>query len=371
MALIGRGYLEVHGGNLRQARGKYGNGNQDILDYSANINPLGIPDSVRTALNASIDDIVHYPDPQAHDLKQAIAEHYSVPIEQLVVGNGAAELIYVLLHQLRPQKVLMPAPTFSEYERATNSIAGKIIYFPLEQENGFHINIEEMIKALDDINMCFICNPNNPVGNMLTKDALAALVQAAKDRGVWLVVDESFIDFLPDAAALTCSALVNVFDNLIILHSLTKFFALPGLRLGFGIMPERLARMVELAKDPWNVNNLAQAAGVAALKDLAYIQRSVELIKEEQQFMYSALKHVAGLTAYPPHANFIFLRLDHPVFNSTKLADAMAQRGILIRDCSSYPGLDTHYIRVAVKQREDNLKLLALLESILGLRGTL
>jgi len=365
MTMIGKENLEVHGGNLRQARERYGE--RVVLDFSANINALGMADTVRAAIISDIEDIIHYPDSEAKALKQAVAQYYDVPVEQLVVGNGATELIYLLMQQLRPRKILLPAPTFSEYERAARSINGQILYFPLKQEEGFQINVQEMIKAIEDVEICFLCNPNNPVGTMLDRNTLEKIIQAAADRHVWIVIDESFIDFLPDAAAYTCSKLVSKYDKLIVLHSLTKFFALPGLRLGFGIMPETLAKSLDLSKDPWNVNSLAQAAGVAGLKDVMYIQKSIKLLQEEQRFMYTALNRINGLTAYKPTANFIFLRIEHPTYDARNLANATAHQGILIRDCSSYQGLDTGYVRVAIKRREDNLKLLALLERLLCL----
>lgn len=367
--MINKGNLEIHGGNLRQAREKYSFTDREIVDFSANINPLGLSDKVRSAILANINEIVNYPDPEAKALKQALSTYYGLPVEQLVVGNGAAELMYVLTHHLRPRKVLIPAPSFAEYARAASSAKAEIIYLPLQPEHGFQIDVVQLIDALADVDMCFLCNPHNPVGGVMSKDMLETVVQAAAKQGVWVVIDESFMDFLPDSVLFTCRGLVAKYQNVIVVHSLTKFFALPGLRLGFGIMPEALAKAMDLAKDPWNVNNLAQAAGVAALDDTQYIQKSIEHMQEEQKFIYEALKRINGLTPYPPTANFIFLRIEHPQFDAGSFADVTARQGILIRDCSSYPGLDAHYLRVAVKLREDNLKLLAVFEALLGLRG--
>jgi threonine-phosphate decarboxylase len=358
--------LGVHGGNIRLAQEKYGLKMNDILDFSANINPLGLASSVRAAVLDNIEHIVHYPDPEARSLKQTIARYYTLPMEQIVVGNGAVELIYVLAHHLRPRRVLMPAPTFSEYERAIRGIDGELVFFPLNQTDDFRLNIQSFMAALEEVDMCFLCNPNNPVGTITAREDIEKIIQAAAAMNVWVVVDESFLDFVPESASVTCRHLVTQYTNVIILHSLTKFFAIPGLRLGFSVMPPCLAQVIDLAKDPWNVNNLAQSAGVAALQDNTYITESVALIQREKQFMYDELNQIRGLRAYPPSVNFVFLRLEHPDFDAPALADATAQAGILVRDCSSYPTLDSNYIRVAVKQRADNEKLLALLRRLLG-----
>lgn len=359
------GMLGVHGGNIRKARAHYGFP-KEVLDFSANINPLGLASSIKSAILQELDDIVNYPDPEAAQCKQAIAGYYGLPVQQVVIGNGAVELIYLLAHLLRPQRVLIPAPTFSEYERAIRSVDGEIDYFPLQDEGDFRIDPELFIHKLNSVHMCFLCNPNNPIGNIMQQATLEKIISGAAQFGVWVVLDESFMDFVPNSAEITCRHLVSRYDNLIIIHSLTKFFAIPGLRLGFGVMPEEVARSLELAKDPWNVNSLAQIAAVSALQDRIFISDTVTLIQMEKQFMFHELNKIAGITAYWPTVNFVCFRLNHPQFNSRALADATARRGILIRDCSSFPGLDDHYVRVAVKQRAENQRLLCVLRDLLG-----
>lgn len=362
--LIGR--LGTHGGNLRKASEQYGYPEQAWLDFSANINPLGMAPSVKAAILQHLDDIVNYPDPEAVQCKQAIAAYYGLPCEELVMGNGAVELIYLLAQLLRPQRVLIPAPAFSEYERAIRSVQGEISYFPLRAEEGFRIDADKFLAMLSSVNMCFLCNPNNPVGNTMLPDDLEKIIAGAAQLSVRVVIDESFMDFVPHAAEITCRHLVSRYDNLMVIHSLTKFFAIPGLRLGFGVVPKDLAQSLELAKDPWNVNTLAQIAAVTALQDKTYISDTLELVRREKQFMFDELHKIAGIRAYWPAVNFVFLRLDHPRFDAAGLADAAARRGILIRDCSSYPGLGHKYVRVAVKQRAENRRLLQVLRDLLG-----
>jgi len=358
--------LAEHGGNLRKASEKYGMPVDGWLDFSANINPLGLAESVRKTILQKVENIVNYPDPGARECKQAIAAYYALPFEQIVMGNGAVELIYLLMHILRPRRVLLPAPAFSEYERSVRSIGGEIVYFPLREAAEFRLDVPGFIDLLRAVDMCFLCNPHNPVGNLLSREELERIIAAAAHLSVPVVLDESFVDFLPDSGQITCRQLVSNCDNLIIIHSLTKFFAVPGLRLGFGIMPSSLAKLLESAKDPWNVNTLAQSAAVTALRDKQYIGETVRLIGEEKEFLYTELSTISGLKPYRPVANFLFVRLIHERFNAVSLADATARRGILIRDCSNYAGLDDKYIRVAVKQRADNRRLLSVLRDLLA-----
>lgn len=361
--------LAGHGGNLRRASELYGFTEREWLDFSANINPLGLSPAVKAAILQQLDTIVNYPDPEAVKCKQSIADYYDLSVETLVIGNGAVELIYLLTHKLHPRRVLIPAPTFSEYARAVQSLEdSEVIYYPLRPEGEFRIDVDEFINKLSLVDMCFLCNPNNPVGNVLRADELQKIIAAAASRRVWLVLDESFIDFIADSEKISCRHLVAHYDNVIIIHSLTKFFAIPGLRLGFGVMPKSLARSLEAAKDPWNVNNLAQAAAVAALQDKAYISATVDLIQREKQFMFVELNKTAGITAYWPAANFVFFRLEHMQYNALTLADAIACNGILIRDCSSYPGLNKQYLRVAVKKPAENRRLLGVLQNLLGVK---
>lgn len=357
--------LGIHGGNIRRASEQYGLPAQQWLDFSANINPFGLAPSVKTALFAHIDDVINYPDPEAVLCKQAIGTYYNLPVEELVLGNGAVELIHLLTQMLRPRKALIPAPTFSEYERAVRGTEGEIIYFPLRAEEDFRLDTDAFISSLPTVNMCFICNPNNPVGNVIQRNDLQKIVTAAADCGVWVIIDESFVDFLPQAEEITCRKMVADYQNLIVVHSLTKFFAIPGLRLGFGVMPRDVARSLEFAKDPWNVNVLAQAAAVAALQDKTYISKTLKTIRDEKDFLFYELNKIAGITAFRPAVNFVFFRLHHPQYSVAALADAAARKGILIRDCSSYAGLAEGYIRVAVKQRADNLRLLQVLRELL------
>jgi threonine-phosphate decarboxylase len=355
----------VHGGNVHAWARERGSELAGVLDYSANINPLGLADSIREAVTKSVSQVIHYPDVQAVMLKAAISSYYQVASEYITAGNGAVELLYVLTHTLRPKKVLIPAPAFSEYERAARAAGAEIEYAYLSPENNFAVDVSTLCSRLNGVDMVFIGNPNNPTGTLLTASQLEHLLAAASQAGIIVVVDESFMDFIPGAWEYTCRPLLKQYDNLVILHSLTKFYAIPGLRLGFALTQPALAARLHAAKDPWNVNSLAQAAGVAALADKHYQDKSRAVIHAEKNILFASLKALPGINPYLPSVNYILINTGQTGHSAARLCQTMAERNILIRDCSNYPGLSPYYIRVAVKLNEQNKILLQHLEQVL------
>ncbi|SMD06061.1 threonine-phosphate decarboxylase CobD [Sporomusa malonica] len=356
----------VHGGNVHAWARERGSKVSGVLDYSANINPLGLANSVREAITQSISQVVHYPDVEATLLKAAISSYYHVDVEHITAGNGAVELLYVLAHTVRPKRVLIPAPTFSEYERAARAAGAEIEYAYLSPDNGYNIDISALCSHLSGVDMVFIGNPNNPTGTMLTVSQLERLLLAASQAGIIVVVDESFMDFIIGDKEYTCRPLLKQYDNLVILHSLTKFYAIPGLRLGFALTQPHLSAKLHAAKDPWNVNLLAQAAGVAALADNDYQNKSRQVVNGEKDILYAGLKVLPGLKPFFPSVNYILVDISQSCHSASELRQAMAEEGILIRDCSNYPGLSPYYVRVAVKRNEQNKVLLERLEQMLG-----
>ena len=344
----------AHGGNIYDAAP----GGGEWLDFSANINPLGLSQKVWQAIENGIGKIVHYPDPSARALKQAIAEHYDVPRANIVLGNGGAELFYVFFHAVRPKRVLLPVPSFSEYERAALSAGAEVVYLPLREENDFRVDEREILSQLQAGDCLILGNPNNPTGQLVKADMLERVIGEANRKNVRVLVDESFVDFRTDVGDYTVRALVGAYDNLIVVQSLTKFFAIPGLRLGFAVTTPSLAEKLEAAKDPWNTNLLAQAAGVAALGDRDYQKKTLEWLEPEREYMYRSLSGFEGIKVYRPTVNFIFLRLLSEWGTSSVFCERMKEKRILIRNCSNYPGLDDTYVRLAVKTREENEVLL-------------
>ena len=356
----------VHGGNVYAWARERGRTLTGVLDYSANINPLGLSERVREAITQSVEQVIHYPDVEAALLKTAISSYYQVDTAHITAGNGAVELLYVLAHSLRPKRVLIPVPAFCEYERAARAAGAHIEYAYLSPENNFHLDVNWLCERLHGVDMVFIGNPSNPTGTLLTVSQLERLLFAAKQTKVIVVVDESFMDFIIADEDHTCRPLLKKYDNLVILHSLTKFYAMPGLRLGFALTNPDLTARLHLAKDPWNVNCLAQTAGVAALNDVDYRQQSRGLLSVEKDLFYRQLAELPGLNVYPPSVNFILIGTTGTGVTAAVLREALLEHKLLIRDCSNYPGLSPYFIRVAVKQPEQNRRLIRSLQTILA-----
>ncbi|CUH94019.1 hypothetical protein P22_0081 [Propionispora sp. 2/2-37] len=357
-----------HGGNLYAAMRDKKIHMAEFLDFSANINPLGMPDSLVKAVNRALPYIIHYPDTEARELKEAIRFRYGIPEGSITVGNGAVEVIYLLCHMLKPQKVLVAAPTFGEYERAARASGAEVAYYYLQPDSRFAIDLHEWIKCAAGVDMLFLGNPNNPTGNLLQYQDIQTILEALKGENTLVVVDESFLDFLDDDRSYSCRHLLPLYPNLIIIHSLTKFYAMPGLRLGFAAANDPITAMLHAGKDPWNVNSLAQSAGVAVLYDDDYRERSKCFVQKVKDELYTALSALSCIKPYPPSVNFILINIKLTGFSAQELRNKLEQYRILVRDCSNYPGLSNEYIRVAVKQPRQNERLLAALETVMSKR---
>lgn len=351
-----------HGGNIYNALKK--TGQKPVLDFSANINPLGLSLQVRRAIVSNIDNVVHYPDATACDLKENICSYYKVNEKMLVLGNGATELLYLLCHVIRPQKVFLPVPCFSEYERAALSCGAKVEYLFLSQTDGFHIDYLNLLAALPDNSLVFLGNPNNPTGKLLEKQGFSEFSESLQKKNCQLVLDESFIDFLEDSEERSLRNFCLEYENLFLIHSLTKFFAIPGLRLGFGLFPPVLAERLRGATDCWNVNNLAQAAGIAALQDCEYIKKSKFAIKQYRENFVKQLSVCQKIKLHPSCVNFLLLNIEQTGLKAEEFCEEMAENGILVRNCANYPGLDDNYVRVAVRSEEENEIFLNILKKV-------
>ncbi len=357
----------VHGGNIEQARQKYNLHNKKIIDFSANINFMGPPIAIKGLLRKKWQLITRYPEPQAMAFKKELAEQLNIQPQNIIIGNGAVEIIYQLLHILQPGVCLIPAPSFSEYEYAVRSIKKDIKRIYLQEDNNFRINIDEYINNFKNVDIAFICNPHNPTGMILKKDKIMEIIKAACEDNVWLIIDESFIDFVIKSKDYTIIDNIKKYNNLFLIRSLTKFFAIPGLRLGYGIGPEKLIEEMEMRRDPWSVNILAQEAGKIAIKDKEYIRDTKIVNKKERNYFYKELKKIKNIKVFKPAANFIFIKILNKL-TTRELIDIMAMSGILVRDCNSYCGLNNKYIRVAVKSRKENKKLLTVLNNVINNR---
>ena len=344
-----------HGGNIYNADGQA----ENWLDFSANINPIGLSETVKTTILNHIDGLVHYPDPQARELKSAIAVRYNIELENIITLNGAAEFFYLFFNTFRPRRVVIPIPSFSEYERAARAANCEIKYFTTQVGNNFKIPFDELIKAVraEGINCVILANPNNPTGNLLDSREVIKLLENVE----FVVIDESFVDFLGDEYSVR--QLTKSYSNLVVVQSLTKFFAIPGLRLGFGIANEAVINRLELGKDVWNVNYLAQKVGVAALNDVDYINKTRCWIAAEKVYITNRLCSIEGIKYFEPTVNFVLMKFK-TVDIALKMIDTLKSHKILVRSCANFPGLDGSYIRMAIRSHEENCKVLDVLERL-------
>lgn len=332
--------MAEHGGNIY----KYKN---IACDFSANINPFGINGQIKAAMQKAVEDCIHYPDPDCGKLRAALSQRHGVAKEEIVPGNGGADIIYRLVQVLRPQKALLPIPTFLEYEEALRQAGCKVAYYhlPMPSYQAGEDFVEQLQRGHFDFTV--ICNPNNPTGGLTPK----ALVQKILKSGVFVLADECFLDMTDVEAAY--SLIGESSRNLLVLKSLTKMYAIPGVRIGYGISKdEELIKKIKDSTQAWPVSVIAQAAGCAAAADMQTPKRLRAFLRQEGCRFYQELMDLEGVFPLKPSADFIFFR-SHPA-----LWDGLVKQGFLIRDCSNYPGLGPGCYRTAVKTPQENQSLL-------------
>lgn len=334
------------------------NPDHSIVDFSSNVNPLGFPVPVKKLLKTGLQKIPVYPDPNSTKLRYHLSKYIKVPIDNLVIGNGATEIIYNFCQAVisKNTPVLIPVPTFGEYESAVRLCGGKIEFFKTMNLND---NLSNFIKKIPKNGCVFICNPNNPTGTLIPKDTMLQILHAAKSRSTMVFVDECFME-------LTQNPKESLFDhmnvgNLFILQSLTKSFGLAGLRVGYGIGDKKIISILHNIKIPWNVSGLSQEAAVLALSDKNFLSKTRNLIKKEHNFLKNSITKLNGFSCLDSSTNFILIKTST---KSKTLQKKLLKKNILIRDCSTFRGLDERYIRIAIKTHKENAKLLAALEEL-------
>ena len=372
---------KIHGGNIFQFAHEQRIEPYEVVDFSANINPLGPSQRGLDALNAQLRYISHYPDATNDDVLNAIADTYGMDKHQIIVGNGAAELLYAICRLPGYTGAFVPAPGFSEYKEALEASkipVRDIFYRPREDDNGKpyfevpYLALETFaaeLKGQDGRIIVFLGNPNNPDGTLLDKDHIRTVASMLKDANSLLVIDESFIDFVGNDPLQdnehSMRSLVNEFDNIIVVHSFTKFYAVPGLRIGAAFTNETLITQLQQYIPSWSVNTLAQAYTKAALNDVDYIKRTKQELNEERVFMYNALDAIEGITVYPPSANFILFQVNQEGITANYINEELKKYNMIVRNCDSYVGLTNHWVRIAIKDHDTNIKLVDKLTNIL------
>ncbi len=343
--------MHKHGGDVYRQRYR--------MDYSVNINPLGTPEPVMAAACEGIRHSAQYPDVDCEALREKLAKAEGVKEEQLIFGNGAADLIFSLALAVKPKETLVPAPTFVEYEQAVRTVDSQVVYHKLRKENGFVLGREILEEITPRTDMVFLCNPNNPTGLLAEKELLLEILEKCAACKALLVIDECFNAFLDRPEDYSMKEYMDSYPNLFILKAFTKIYAMPGLRLGYGLCadPALLSRMRE-ANQPWNVSIPAQYAGTAALDETAYVKRCRDMLSGERDYLKKHLKEL-GFQALDSQANYIFFHA------FPELGRELADRGILIRDCSNFVGLEEGYFRIAVKTHEENKELINTMKEVM------
>lgn len=344
---------------------EYGHGGDiyihgDLLDFSANINPFGTSEKVKDAAKRGIELSYRYPDSRSGQLKRGISESIGVPEETLIIGNGAADLLFTLILAERPEKALLPVPAFSEYEQSLGITDCRIRYHLLRRENQFRFTEDIIDDLMEDTDIVFFCSPSNPAGQTIEKELMLRIAEVCKERKIRIVLDECFIDFPEHPEHYDMTEELRNFPNVFMLRSFTKMHAMPGLRLGYGVtwdkeLLEKMSRM----RQPWSVSAPAQEAGLAALEEEERVRDVRKYLCGQREYMQKEMEK-AGLEVIPSEANYIL------VHSRTELFGAMKEKGILIRDCSNYRGLGQGWYRMAVRRKEENNLLLKALREIMA-----
>ena len=330
--------IQLHGGNIQQLPG--------ILDFSANISPLGMPEGVREAAIRSIDSAESYPDPYCVQLRQRIGETEDIPPENIVCGNGAADLIFRIVHAMRPGRALVCAPCFLEYERALTETGCRTDRHILRETEGFRLTERILTDLTPDTDICFLCTPNNPTGLLIEPELLGRIAHRCAEKGILLVCDECFMGFTEKPEEYSLRRFLS--ERTVILRAFTKLFAMPGLRLGYALCgSQAVADAIAGSGQFWSVSSPAQAAGIAALDEKGLAGRTAAFVREQRGYLVTAMEE-AGIRVYGGQANYIFFS------SGPGLAGRMLREGILIRDCRNYAGLSDGYYRIAVRTQEEN-----------------
>lgn len=335
----------LHGGDVYH--------NTIRLDFSVNLNPAGTPDSVIQAARDSIGLIRNYPDPEQRALRAALSETLKIPAEQFLFGNGAAELIDAFLAAAAPERIILPEPSFSEYRRIPETQNTEILTLPLREEADFMLQetIPDLSGGKDD-DVLILCTPNNPNGGMIRPERLRDILKACREAGIRVMLDECFIMLSDHPEYAADAALLQEYPNLFVLRTFTKSFAMPGLRLGYGMTADvNLREKMRMLLQPWNISIPATAAGIAAMQETEHVRAARELIRTERAFLAEGLRGI-GYKVYESASNYLLFR------GPETLGEKLLAHGILIRDCSNYRGLSRGYFRIAVRQHADNRELL-------------
>ena len=354
---------EFHGSDLEKIAAYYhipASEIPGIIKFGANVNPLGLSESVKNDLAGHLDIISSYPDRNYTSLKKTIGEYCHISPEHIVVGNGSTELISLLISQRQAKKALVVGPTYSEYGRELDLVGSSIHTYLLKESDLFHLDIhafcEEIRKGYD---LVILCNPNNPTSSALKMPEIQTILDCCREAGSFLMIDETYVEFAPDINEISSMSLISSFDNLMILRGVSKFYAAPGLRLGYGATSNsQFLQDLLLMQNPWSLNSLGAYAGEKMLQDQEYIRKTRDLILSERDKMCTEISKINVLTVYPAYANFVLVKIEKEGVTSADVFEFLIKQGLMVRDCSSFKELGGEYFRFCIMAPEDNKRLL-------------
>jgi threonine-phosphate decarboxylase len=358
----------IHGGDLDGVARKYQLDRNTLLDFSGNINPLGISPLAKEALRDNLELISTYPDRNYVSLKQVLSEYCHTKPDSILVGNGTTELISLTIHTQKARKALLLGPTYSEYERELRLVQGELDYFYLKEEDDFCLNINALLDTLkqENYDLLVICNPNNPTGTALSTSILEQTIHFCQQHNIFVMVDETYIEFCEDPWAFSSIPLTHQFSNLLVLRGISKFFSAPGLRFGYAICSNKdLKDKLSVLQNPWSVTILSSLAAEKMIQDTAYIQNTHQLFCKERARIVHELLKINQLKVFIPTANFVLLKLHHTHISSQMIQERLLQKNMLIRDASTFPSLSNQFIRFCFLRPEDNTALIQELTTLL------
>lgn len=349
-----------HGSDLEKIEAYYGIKKEEIVSFSSNVNPLGISYKLKNTLAHRLDAITTYPERDYSKLRQCISNYTNAQVDNIIVGNGTSELISLFIQTQHPKKALILGPTYSEYEREIGLSGGVSKYYPLDEEHDFVLDVDAFCSSLNDsIDLLVLCSPNNPTSNAITRKQMRKILDTCMKHGIFVMVDETYAEFADNEQDISCIKLTNCYTNLIILRGTSKFFAAPGLRLGYAITGNRdVLKAINTRKNPWSINSLAEIAGQLMFQDEEYIKQTKELISSERNRLYKELSSWDSVKVYKPSGNFMLMKILKDDVTSDLLFEHCIKQKLMIRDCSSFPFLDNSFVRFCFMKPEDNDRLM-------------
>ena len=356
-----------HGSDIEKICEYYHLKKEDIINFGANVNPLGLSASVKAALASHLDILSSYPDREYTSLREVLSAYCRIPSDYILPGNGSSELISLLIDALSPKHTLILGPTYSEYSRELSFSGSTQEYYHLKEEQDFRLDADDLctVLAKGNYDLLIICNPNNPTSSAILHDDMEKLLCFCADHGVFVMIDETYVEFAPDIEAVTAVPFTQGFTNLCVLRGVSKFFAAPGMRLGYAVTgnPDFLRKMKE-KQIPWSLNSAGAYAGELLFQDQDYIDRTRQLILTERGRMYDALSQLASFKVFQPYANFLLLKILKEGKTAFDVFETCIKNGLMIRDCSSFQCLDGEFVRFCIMMPEDNSRLLKVLEKV-------